>query len=504
MGLPESAAGADAVPEQVFAAVLDIAADAVLRLDRAGVVTWGNRAARRILGRSEAELVGTRLLEVLSEADAAALGAVLDRSDVGRGEDLQICARRSDDQRVPLVLSVARDTADGGPGGWWVVARDLTEQHDWQRTLAEGERRVRRGEALAGTGSFVVDPAAATVQWSAGMYVIFDVVPGQFEPSLEAYLDLVHAEDRADVRAAIANALAGQSSTELDHRACLSDGSLRWVFLAIEPTCDAAGLVIGLSGVCQDITVRKRATLAMRTALDRERAAMDELRRLDRAKEEFLATVSHELRTPLTAILGFSTLARSVAPEHDPMLAPIERNALAMHHMVERLLDYSRLEAGRVAIEARSIGLADQVATALRQLQSELAGRAVQISVPADLFVWADPDALQRILVNLLGNAAKYSDPPAAIGIRIEPGGQGTVVTVYDEGPGIDAAHQAQIFERFFRVPGAARSRRGTGVGLAIVRQYVELHGGQVWVDSVPGKGASFHFDLAIGGGGGE
>jgi PAS domain S-box-containing protein len=381
------------------------------------------------------------------------------------------------------------------------LARDLSEQHDWQRTLAESERRVRRSEVLAGTGSFVVDPVSSTVQWSAGMYAIFGVAPGEFEPSLEAYLDLVHGQDRDNVRAAIANTLAGRASTELDHRACRADGSVRWVFLAIEPTRAADGRVIGVSGVCQDVTVRKQADLAVRVALDRERAAIEELRRLDQAKEEFLATVSHELRTPLTAILGFSSLLRSVAVEHDQLLAPIERNAYDMHQMVERLLDYSRLEAGRVAIEPRSIGLADQVATARHQLHSALATRVVEVTVPANLRVWADPDALQRILVNLLGNAAKYSDAPALIRVGAEPGGQGTVVSIADEGPGIDAEHQGQIFERFFRVPGATRARRGTGVGLAIVRQYVELHEGKVWVDSAPGKGTTFRFDLAIGAG---
>jgi signal transduction histidine kinase len=235
--------------------------------------------------------------------------------------------------------------------------------------------------------------------------------------------------------------------------------------------------------------------------LEREREAGEELRRLDKAKEEFLATVSHELRTPLTAILGFSSLVRSIAVEHEHMLAPIERNALDMHQMIERLLDYSRLEAGRVAIEPRSIGLAEQVEKACYQLQSVLAGRHVEADVPSDLMVWADPDAVQRILVNLLGNAAKYALAPAAIRISAEPGGQGTVVSIADEGPGIDVEHQAQIFERFYRVPGATRAQRGTGVGLAIVAQYVELHGGSVWVDSVPGKGSTFRFDLALGGG---
>jgi signal transduction histidine kinase len=121
------------------------------------------------------------------------------------------------------------------------------------------------------------------------------------------------------------------------------------------------------------------------------------------------------------------------------------------------------------------------------------------VDVPADLVVRADPEALERILVNLISNAAKYSEPPGVIRVGAERGERGAVVSVSDQGPGIDAAHHARIFERFFRVPGETAVQRGTGVGLAIVRQYVELHGGKIWLDSALGAGTTFRFELPDG-----
>jgi PAS domain S-box-containing protein len=264
---------------------------------------------------------------------------------------------RTDERIVPVKVTVVPDrSAPRSARGVWVLAHDLSEQMEYQRALAENERLVRRSEVLAGTGTFVVDAAASVMQWSPGMYTIFGVAPGAFEPSILAQLELVHPEDRHQVQEAFHAALGKGRSTELDHGVLRSDGSLGWVFLAIEPAQDAAGHDIGASGVCQDVTERKLAESTVRDALERERSATEELRRLDRVKEGFLATVSHELRTPLTAILGFASLLRQSCPDHDQLVAPIERNAYDMHQMVERILDYSRLEAGRVAIEPRPIG----------------------------------------------------------------------------------------------------------------------------------------------------
>jgi signal transduction histidine kinase len=295
-------------------------------------------------------------------------------------------------------------------------------------------------------------------------------------------------------------ALTGDVAGELDHRTVRADGGEGWVFLAVEPIHEAGRGFVGARGVCQDVTHRKLAEAAARAALDRERTAIEELRRLDSVKEEFLATVSHELRTPLTAILGFSGLLQATCTVHDELLEPITRNAQEMHQMVERLLDYSRLEAGRVALDVRPLVLADQVRATIRGLEPLLAGRTVRIDIEDDLPVRADTDALERVLVNLIGNAAKYSDAPATITVTAARADLKVLVSVSDEGPGIDPQHQGQVFERFFRVPGHPAARRGTGVGLAIVRQYVELHGGHISVHSTPGAGTTFRFDLPFGG----
>lgn len=485
-------------PPADLAAIIGASADAVFGLDEAGAITTWNVAAKRMLGRPEGAMPEAVLAESLTGPDPGRWADVLARAKAGgRSEGVRFDLHRADGHVIPVLLSISPTALpDGRFDGAWVVVRDLTEQLLAQQTLAESELRVRRSEVLAGTGNFVVDREAEAVQWSHGMYAIFGVLPQDFEPSVAAHLTLAHPDDRGPVEKAFQTALSGYHAAELDHRTLRPDGSVGWVFLAIEPTYDATGQVIGASGVCQDVTQRKQAEAAARAALERERSAIEELRRLDSVKEEFLATVSHELRTPLTAILGFCALLRATCLDHEQMLEPIARNAQDMHQMVERLLDYSRLEAGRVAIEVRPLRLAEHVRMIVRGLEPVLAGRSTLIDIDDDLMVCADPDALERILVNLIGNAAKYSDPPAEIHVSAGPAPTGVMVAVADDGPGIAEQHHGQVFDRFFRVPGQTAARRGTGVGLAIVRQYVELHGGRISVDSAPGAGTTFRFDL--------
>jgi PAS domain S-box-containing protein len=381
-----------------------------------------------------------------------------------------------------------------------VVVRDVSEQVFAQQTLAESERRVHRSEALARTGAFVIDGANSSVQWSDGMYAVYGVDPSGFEPSVESHLALIHPDDRAAVAEAIAAALVGGSPGGVDHR--IAGAGQQWVSLALEPRPDSDGGVLGVGGVCQDITSRVASEATLALALEREQAVTEELRRVDALKDEFLATVSHELRTPLTSISGYAALLARRAPEQGELVEPIERNAHEMHRLIQRLLDQARLESGRVTIVPVDLRLADSAReVAANVAQSD--GAQVVVEVGDEVWVNVDPDAIAHILANLIGNAAKYA-PGGVITVRtvgtVPPGSDAMVtIAVVDDGPGIPPEYQEHLFDPFFRVPGAYRNAKGTGFGLAIVRRYVELHGGSVWCESEAGHGAAFCFTLPAG-----
>ncbi len=219
-------------------------------------------------------------------------------------------------------------------------------------------------------------------------------------------------------------------------------------------------------------------------------------RELDVLKDQFLASVSHEMRTPLAIIIGFADLlARGDVLGADVRAEATDRirsSAGAMREMVENLLDFSALEAGKLSVHPRPLLLRRAVESTLAAITPLVGDHDVRIQVPEDLEALADSDGFDRVLRNLLANAAKYSERGTPIVVSARADGAAVVVDVRDEGVGIPPDQLGLVFERLYRAPGAAFAARGTGVGLNMVRRFVDLMGGTVSVESTVGRGSTF------------
>jgi protein-histidine pros-kinase len=271
------------------------------------------------------------------------------------------------------------------------------------------------------------------------------------------------------------------------------------VEISLSPIETEEGMFV--SAAIRDVTDRRVAEERLQFALERERQAMERQRELDRLKDEFLSIASHELRTPLSLILGFSEMLTRKnhlidADKRGQLLDRIWSNASAMNRMVEQLLDYSRLEAGKVSIRPEREDLRPLVEGCVGRLKDLLRAHTLSIDVDPALTAEVDAQAFERILANLLTNAAKFTPEGGAIRVGAETHEGEVVVRVEDSGIGIPAEEQGRLFERFYQGTAAGGATRGTGIGLSIVKRYVELHGGRVWVKSQPGVGSSFFFTL--------
>jgi signal transduction histidine kinase len=237
---------------------------------------------------------------------------------------------------------------------------------------------------------------------------------------------------------------------------------------------------------------------------------VEELRRASRLKDHFLQNVNHELRTPLTAIVGWTDLFSEQQLDEVTLrrgLTQVRQSARVLLALIDDLLDLARMDRGSLSLDRRPVNLPDVVNRSIETVRMMAEGRSVAIilaPLPAQMVpVRADPLRLQQVLWNLLANAIKFSRRHGRVVVRVEREAERYLVSVEDDGIGIPAGELPHVFERFRQVDGSpTRQHAGMGIGLALARSLVELHGGSIWAESVVGKGSRFTFALPIRGAG--
>jgi PAS domain S-box-containing protein len=287
------------------------------------------------------------------------------------------------------------------------------------------------------------------------------------------------------------------------------DGTKKTILNSAMPVYHIDGKVLAIIGVNQDITELKRVERARTELLESEQAARVEVERASRMKDEFLLTVSHELRTPLNAILGWSQLLKLKFKGHDPQLedglSVIERNARSQAQLIEDLLDMGGIISGKMRLEVKKMDLQQVVKEAIASIRPvvEVKGISLQEAIEADaehLTINGDPSRIHQVVWNLLTNAAKFTPKGGSITVSLARRGSHAEIAVRDTGVGIPVEFLSCIFERFRQADSSITRRySGLGIGLAIAKNIVELHGGTVRVESEgEGRGSTFTVTLPI------
>jgi PAS domain S-box-containing protein len=272
------------------------------------------------------------------------------------------------------------------------------------------------------------------------------------------------------------------------------------------PVFDAEGAVEMVAGLTRDITDRKQAEAEREKLLQQEQTAREAAETANRIKDEFLAVLSHELRSPLNPILGWSKLLQQnkLSPAKTASaLASIERNALLQSQLIDDLLDISRILSGKLRLNRMSVELNMVISAALETVRLAAEAKSLQIQTtfsPGIGMVMGDSGRLQQVVWNLLSNAVKFTPQGGQISVRLTQTGTYAQIEVTDTGKGINPEFLPYVFEHFRQEDGAiTRKFGGLGLGLAIARQIVELHGGRIWVESRgEGQGASFTVELPV------
>jgi PAS domain S-box-containing protein len=406
--------------------------------------------------------------------------------------------------------------------------RQATQRKQAEAALRESEDRLRLALESAELGTWDFNPIAGELKWDESCKAMFGLPPDA-EVTWESTTSSIHPDDRNRVLEMTQWALnpASGGSYTIEYRTVgITDGTERWVAARGQAYFNPNGEAVRFIGTVLNITAQKQAEAEREQLLAREQAAREAAEAANSIKDEFLAIVSHELRSPLNPILGWSKLLRTRQLDKqktDRALEVIERNAQIQAQLINDLLDVSRILRGKLSLDNRPVDLASTIQAAMETVRLAAEAKSIQIHTqfePDVGQVLGDAGRLQQVIWNLLSNAVKFTSEGGRVDIRLSsitsPSSWGKAtqprtnnqqqmtsyaqIAVTDTGKGIPPDFLPYVFDRF-RQESSATTRRfgGLGLGLAIVRYLVELHGGTVQADSLgEGQGATFTVRLPL------
>jgi PAS domain S-box-containing protein len=502
--------------EERFHQLVDAVTDyAIFVLDTTGHVATWNLGAKKIKGYEPQEIIGKHFSVFYPPEERAAgrpeavLATVLRE---GRFEDEGFRVRKDGTRFWASVVITTLKDQHGEVTGFAKVTRDLTAKRAADEQLHASEARFHElVDAVTDYAIFMLDATGHVATWNAGArknkgYEASEIIGEHFsvfytpEDRAAGKPDTVLAEVRREGR------------FEDEGFRVRKDGSRFWASVVITTLKDQKGEITGFAKVTRDLTA-KRAAEESRGELVREQLAREtselarrEMERVNRAKDEFLATISHELRTPLNAITGWTSILRRKPRDETKLergLEVIERNARAQARLVDDLLDVSRIISGKLLLNLAKTEVIAIIVAAADAVRPAAEGKGVRLVVDIDPEIgatMADADRLQQIAWNLLSNAVRFTPRGGRVTVTCDRAASVIEIRVQDTGAGIAAEHLPHVFERFKQIDSSTtRTHGGLGLGLAIVRHLAEAHGGSVEARSEGlGRGSTFVVTLPI------
>ena len=378
-----------------------------------------------------------------------------------------------------------------------VFRKNIIDRHAMEQTLTEAIEAISEGFVLYDADDRIaVCNTRYREMFSYGRET--SMVGTPFQTIVANAVGLIE-DAQSDPQRWIAERVAAHRNPGAPHLQHRSDG--RWIRVSERRT--APGGVVATYG---DITELKHREAELDNLVHEIAVARDAAETANRAKSQFLANMSPELRTPLNAILGYTELMAEgtygeLCEEMLEVLKRLETNGRHLLGLINDVLDLSKIEAGQLVLELSDYCIQDIAQTVRSTLEPLAADKklAFKVEVPAELPPGrGDGRRLTQVLINLVGNAIKFTDA-GEVAIKTEANNGSFYVTVRDTGPGISAADQAKLFQEFQQADNAiARKKGGTGLGLAISKRIIEMHGGRIWVESQPGHGSTFVFTLPV------
>src|SRR3984893_13018198 len=484
--------------------------DAVL-IHHQGRILFANRACVSLFGASSSgELLGRQMFDFVHPDDREAV-----RKRIREHAHNFTSVRHSETRLTGLngketcTEVMACSITYLGQASMQVVYRDISQRKEAEKKLLDSEASLAAAQRVAHLGSWqrdlidLDDWARNPLRWSDEMFRLLGYSVGEVEASRANFDRAIHPEDRDRIRELMSVAIRERRPYNTDYRIIWPDGTERNLYSQADVVYDEKTKKPSkIIGVVQDITDQKRSEQELILAKEAAEAG-------NRAKSEFLANMSHEIRTPLNGVMGMTDLVleTDITPEQREYLETVKLSADSLLTVINDILDFSKIEAGKVDLELDDFNLRDSLEATLKTLALRADEKGLELlceiapSVPD--VVQGDSNRLRQVVVNLIGNAIKFTDwGEVALNVQVaaEEGDDRIIhFTVSDTGIGIPPEKQKLIFQPFAQADNSTtRKYGGTGLGLTISKRLVGLMDGNMWVDSEVGRGTQFHFTVRL------
>jgi len=485
-----------------FMQVAESAVEWIWEVDANGLYTYSSPVVEKMLGYTPDEIIGNKHFYELFYAE---------NMEETKQSALQVFASKQAfsgfiNQNVHKDGTLVWLSTTGSPIldnngellGYQGVDTNITERRKVEEALKESEYFFKESQKAAFIGSYKTDFIKGNWESSEVLDQIFGI-DNDYDRSVPGWIELVHPGDREMMSNYLVEEVMGRRLPfNKEYRIVRKDdGQIRWVHGLGQAKFDDAGNVLSLIGTIQDITVRKK--IEEELVLAKEKAEES-----DRLKSAFLANMSHEIRTPMNGILGFATLLSRQglkSEEQQSYIKMIEKSSARLFNIINEIIDISKIESGQMEVYPAKTNINEQIGLIYNLLKPEAERKGIALTYHKGLssteaVINTDSAKLYSILTNLLKNAIKYTDQ-GSVELGYSRKGKFLEFYVRDSGIGIPENRLEAIFERFVQADiSVLQARQGAGLGLSIAKAFAEMLGGDIWVNSVVGKGSVFYFTL--------
>lgn len=468
-----------------LAAIVESSGDVIIGNSIDLIITSWNNSAERVLGYTAAEMLGQPVFKIIASPELGRTD-ILTKLKLGhqvQAFDTQFISKNGSLLDISLTISPVKDT-EGNVTGISQIARDITAQRKNERKIIENEEHLRLATQAAQLGTFNVDLIAGTINTDSRCRELFGTANYEPKHYKDGFLNKLHPDDRlkvAQIIEASFNKKKSNGDYDAEYRTINTDDKLRWIKARGKVFFDEWDSPVRFIGSVLDITGEKQE---------------------EQKKNDFIAIISHELKTPITVIKSYLQILLSKAKkeENNPNIIALTRaeaQTNKMSSMIKDFLNLARIEAGKIMLVREEFDLSDLLKDIAAEAHLLSNSHNINLDCLDTIIVHADKDKIGQVLINLINNSVKYSP----IGSKITVGcaeDQGRIkIFVCDEGHGISASDQKELFTRFYRVDNEkTKTISGFGIGLYIVSEILKHHNSEINLESQVGLGSTFYFYL--------